>query len=67
MDLRTLTDALKPIMRECIRDEVTQRIGDMEERVDKADEAIQGLKLLDPRIDKLEIEVQELKRRMDAV
>ena len=67
MDLRTLTDALKPIMRECIRDEVTQRIGDMEERVDKADEAIQGLKLLDPRIDKLEIKVQELKRRMDAV
>ena len=29
-------------------------------------ESIQGLQLLDPRIEKLEIEVQELKRRMDA-
>ena len=67
MDLKALTDALKPMMKEAVREEVTERIADLELRVDKADEAIESLKQIDPRVVQLETDVQELKRRMAAM
>eukprot|EP00973_Karenia_brevis_P007661 1040353-Karenia_brevis.AAC.1 len=64
MDLKTLTEALKPIFKEVVREEIAERFADLEARVDRADEVIQGLALLDPRITKLEAEVSDLKQRM---
>ena len=58
MDLKALTDALKPMMKEAVREEVTERIADLELRVDKADEAIESLKQIGPRVVQLETDVQ---------
>lgn len=67
MDLKALTAALKPMMKEAIREEVTERIADLELRVDRADESIAGLKVLEPRVDQLETDVRELKKRENAM
>ena len=64
-DMAALAIALKPIIKEAVREEVTDRIADLELRVDKADESIEGLNRIEPRVVKLETDVQDLKRRVE--
>ena len=62
MNITAFAEALKPFPREVVREEVMQRVTDLEIRVDKADELIQGLQRLDPKVHDLESDVVELRK-----
>ena len=62
--MKVLAEALKPVLKEVIHEEFSDKIKDFEVRVDKADETIASLKQLDPRVLKIENEVEELKKRV---
>ena len=49
MDLQSLVDALKPVVQDAIREEVNDRITDLERRVDLADETLHGLGRLESK------------------
>ena len=64
LQLSELAAALRPMLQEVVRLELTDRVKDLEAKVDAADDAVQGLTVMDSRVAKLETEVEELKRRM---
>ena len=65
--MTALANALKPIIKEAVREEVTDRIAELELRVDKSDESIEGLNRFEPKVVQLDTDVQDLKMRIEAL